>query len=183
MALPANCHPSHLHQLTCLDFKAGSSLLYPLLPLKSWLWLPSPLRNCYSNKEEWCRNLPLNTWCTSSLHHTPQTSLYNYKCMVRDKPSKDFCWRYANFRETWFKYMKTTQGSLESTHWLGTPWKGHGNFPRTAENSFFAPVRVSPQVWLRILQASHNQKQNMCISKFGHVLTVWKRPCLFPWDC
>lgn len=81
--------------------------------------------------------------------------------MLSDKLSKNF-WRYANFREMWIKYTKTTQCRLESTQWLGTPWKGYRNFPRTSGRSFSALAEASPQVQLSILQDCHKQRQSMC---------------------
>lgn len=188
----SSCHPYHLTQYNKHTWLQGWEPLPFLLPLtlgflsappsftsQSRLWFPSPLRNCYWQqrmKEE------IFLWtCDSQVSSAPlHKPVYtDCKCMVTDKLSKDFCWRYANFRETWFKYMKTTQGSLESTQWLGTPWKRPRNFPRTAESSFFAPVGASPQVWSGILHASFLKRQSMYISKFGHVPTCVKEPHVY----
>lgn len=63
------------------------------------------------------------------------------------------------------------KGSWESTHWLGTPWKGPGNFPRTVESSSSAPVGASPQLWLWILQAPVTIRGSACV--FPSLVTYW----------
>ena len=78
--------------------------------------------------------------------------------------------------------MTTTQDSLQSSQWLGTPRKGCRNSPRTAGNNCFAPVRASPrngrEVRKPLSEAEAEHVRSQVWSRTDCVLL--KSPRLFP---
>lgn len=88
--------------------------------------------------------------------------------------SKNFCWRYANLKGNWFKYIKTIQGSLMKLSVVRGTWKGHRNFRRTAEKRFYSLGDISTSMAKNSARLPHKQRQNL----WGTCFPIWSRLCV-----